>query len=234
MSYVHEWFGDWFDRHKQRHPRADWPTPEESPEFFRGWTALFVRAGVTEGEADEASGLLMAAPPRFAGEHPQATVDTARIVRARRDADDRPPDLSCRESAEAASRDCDDCGGRTGLASRYRRHSRGTADARGHARPEVVVFHCRCALGRWVKAAHARQPELSGRIPDLADHPFLWGHEYRSRPDTPAVPPPPPPPPSRADRLPPLEAPAPTVGEVDGRLVRRQGGQVQVQEAPIS
>jgi hypothetical protein len=76
--------------------------------------------------------------------------------------DDREP--TERDRLYWQHRDCE-CGG-MGLTRRWRRAS-GVKD-------HSVTFFCRCEAGRWVKARHEAGPPAAGRIPDLADYPWLW------------------------------------------------------------
>jgi hypothetical protein len=77
--------------------------------------------------------------------------------------DDR--ELTERDRLFWQHRNCE-CGG-MGLARRYRR-------APGVVVGRSIILFCRCAAGRWVKARHEEGPPAAGRVPDLADYPWLW------------------------------------------------------------
>lgn len=182
MARVENWFGDWFDRHAQRHPRADWPRVDQKPEFYRGWIGNFVLHGVAEDVADEASVRLMADPPAHLGDHPKATLDLAKAIYRERTAAGKASTPGSREEADRASRECEDCGGH-GLTVRWRKYSAGTIDEHGKVRQPQINLYCRCSLGRWLMANHRETaPEILRRIHDLQAHPWLWGPEYREPP----------------------------------------------------
>lgn len=177
-----EWFGFWIDRHMERHPREDWPNPAEARNFWQGWLGNFVLHGVTEDVADEASARLMADPPRFLGEHPKAVLDACRAIFRERSEAGRGGDPNSREAAELASRDCRDCVGQ-GLTVRYRKLSAGTVDGQGRPHSPAITLYCTCGMGRFLEKVHRdKHPDIRKRIYDLADHPFLWGDEYREPP----------------------------------------------------
>jgi hypothetical protein len=165
MARVEEWFGEWLERHARRHPRDDWPPPGD--DLYRGWIGNFVLHGVVEDVAEEASVRLMAAPPRWLGEHVQATLDAARAIFRERAERQAGHDPSSRESALLASRDCPDCGG-GGLAVRWRHRSAGPGVL------PAIVLYCTCPHGRWLERTHREHaPDVRRRLHDLADHPWL-------------------------------------------------------------
>lgn len=164
---VSEWFSGFVDRHVKRHPRADWPSPADAPEFFAGWQGNFVLHGVTEDVADEASTQLMADPPRFLGEHVPALLNEARKLFRERAESGQGQATDSREAAILASRDCPDCGGH-GLTTRFRHKS--ASDGKG---PSIKLY-CLCPSGRWLENNHARHaPDVRRRMYDLAEHPWL-------------------------------------------------------------
>lgn len=180
MARVDEWFGDWLGLHLTVHPREDWPDPDDAREFYAAWRKAFVLNGLSREDADDATDRMAAAPPRFVAEHLPAILAAARAACAERAAagQGHPPDT--REAAEAAARGCEDCGGQ-GLAVRWRRRSA------GHPHGPTVALYCRCPMGRWLEQSHrGRSPEVRRRLLDLADHPWLWGDEFRAPPLDPA------------------------------------------------
>lgn len=167
MATVDSWFRRFAERHVERVPREDWPAP--GSEFWAVVKAALVRHGVEEYVADEASRIMAEGEPVFPDRFVAALLATVRQVWKSSEVAVA-GEGGGRESAERASRDCDDCGGR-GLATRFRHESRAPG------RPEAVVFYCLCPFGRWVENAHRTGDESSRearrRIPDLADVPEL-------------------------------------------------------------
>lgn len=183
---VVDWFWEWAGRHKKRFPRGDWPPFEDV--FWAELLRLFVARGVAEEVAEEASQILFESPPKFPDAHPGAL-----LARAREIWKARPPEFAAandRDAAHHASRECDDCRGE-GVTLRYRRRSRGTPGRDGRPVQPTVTCYCTCPMGRWVEKAHReRSPDVRKRHHDLADFPWLRGHEYRRPGDGPAPDPP--------------------------------------------
>lgn len=170
---VEQWFGKWFDRHAERHPRADWPRVEESADFYRGWIGNFVKIGATEEVAEEASVRLMADPPDHLSGHIPSMIALVKSVFRERAERGLGADPNSRESAERASLRCPDCGGQ-GLTLRWRRLSVGQLDSTGKPLAPSIVLYCTCPLGRWFERSHrASSPDVRKRIYDLAEHPWL-------------------------------------------------------------
>lgn len=175
---VADWFLGFVDRHFDRHPRPDWPRNRPradggNPEFYSGWLGNFIRHGITEDAADEASMRLMADPPDYAERHIPALIKLCRTIYHERAESGEGHATDSREAALLASRDCADCVG-GGLTVRWRRRSPGDLDARGNTPAASIVLYCVCPLGRWIERAHRKDaPDVRKRLLDLADHGFL-------------------------------------------------------------
>lgn len=179
MAKVEEWFPTFAVRLIERIPRPDWPV--SGSEYWDTLKESFVRHGVQEAEADQATSLLAEEPPKYVSQFIHEILAKVRALWASNQVTPEAPNE--REAAARLSADCDDCGGGVGLTVRFRKASRGGVDSQGRPLPDRVVFYCRCALGRWVERNHrTRSPEIRQRIHDLQDHPGLWGHEYRHAP----------------------------------------------------
>ena len=205
MSFTDEEFVSWAVAHHARHPFARLPKPEGPQLVF--WRTL-KKALEVRGVRDlklltAASERLFREPPKRAGDHNETLVnfylEAARAagLPGAGAADDT------REAAEAASRDCERCGG-TGLATVYRRapegplcnHCRQPVDAdlvcrrcRPSARPvpASVSAHCGCRMGRWVRRRQLLTcREAHDRTPDLVD--VLEGRSKCWRHDPPEAP----------------------------------------------
>ncbi len=106
---VESWFWTFVRKHIARSGRQDFPPPstENGAEFFGNWRSAFVRNGLTQDEAEQAS-QIVCERDRFPGQHLEALLDAARDIRrlvatpnADKDAD----------AAWRASRGCRHCGG---------------------------------------------------------------------------------------------------------------------------
>lgn len=181
-----DWYPDWIAAHTGRFPRGDWP--DSGAEFWDTLRHVFVTKGVTREVADAASKLLFEDPPQFATDHPKAL-----LVKIREVWKTAPAEVAAfndRDSAYRASRDCDDCRG-DGLTLRWRWRSLGTVDSQGRPHLPFVMLYCTCPMGRFAEKVHrAKAPEIRKRIYDLADYPWLRGHEYRRPHDGPPPEPP--------------------------------------------
>ncbi len=173
MAQVESWFWSFVTRHMERVPRADWPSVDG--EYWPTFRSELITSGVTEDVAHAASRKLVPRPFGHMDGHIKAFLEQVKAVWT--ESEVAPDD---RDAAEKSSRDCSDCHG-NGLTFRRRRLSA------GHPHGDRVVFYCRCAFGRWLERAHREGHESARearrRIHDLADHPFLWGDEYRYTPD---------------------------------------------------
>lgn len=173
MAKVDDWFFLFMQKHMARHPREDWPdhTTTAGEQFWVGWRSLFVKHGITEAIADEASTILMADPPKFVADHPPAMVKLCqRLFREAQAAGGG--DLTAREGALVASRDCWDCQGQ-GLTIRYRHKS-------GEPGRRTITLYCLCPYGRFLERSHAASsPDVRRRIYDLADYSWLQGQDCR-------------------------------------------------------
>jgi hypothetical protein len=180
MAKVESWFDRWAARHVERHPHPDWPPPDS--EFWGTFKQVFIKHGVSEDVADEASRALAEDPPAHLSGHLSALLKAVRAAwdaRRRAQQGGAPDD---RREAELASRNCDDCGG-VGVTHRWRRKSVGGVDSEGRPLLPYILLYCRCPMGRWVEQRHREDsPEIRRRLYDLDDHPWLWGEEYRDPP----------------------------------------------------
>ena len=195
MALVKEWISGFLKRHKALFGPNDWPSGEDA-EDARKWVGMWITAfatrQVTEPEADEASCLLGPSPPNFRREHLPAVLAMVDDLRKRRGGSNGAvPDS--REAAEQASRHCDDCGGRSGLTTRYH-----PAPDPANRIPATVQGYCGCPFGRWVKRQHAdHNPEYLRCFVDVVDEqhkPVWWlreplrghsfgGYRYDREPD---------------------------------------------------
>lgn len=184
---IERWFYDWLGGHRKRHHAFPLPEPDsdDGAEVYESWIAAFRHRGIMdEGVATEASRRLVGETIRFPREHFPRLVEVAvGIYRERQPVASASNDPgSDRKAAETASRDCPECQG-SGVAIRHRRLSLGTADSEGRPRTPHILLYCRCPLGRWFEAAHRKTaPDVRRRMYDLAEHPWLWGDEYREPP----------------------------------------------------
>jgi hypothetical protein len=178
---VEDWFGRWFERHAERHPRADWPRPSEAREFWRGWIGNFARHGMTEDVADEASRRLMADPPKFLGEHVPALLNEAKAIWREQAERGAGRDPNSREAALDASRGCPECGGCGQTSRRFAAESLSGGVV-------SLGLTCVCPYGRWLAAARQKSEDRSWRDGlNLAEHPELWNPEI-DYPNWPAKP----------------------------------------------
>lgn len=167
---VEPWFAKFKVLLMAQAPRSDWP--EGRAEFWEYLQRSLAQAGpMTFDLAREALDRVQLKGLPFNLERlPKMLFDELQdIFKARNIVK---PVADSRDDAERLSLDCDDCGGKTGLATRYRRKSRGPGVA------PTVQLYCRCPMGRWLERAHREGLEESRairrRIPDLLDHPDFW------------------------------------------------------------
>jgi hypothetical protein len=184
---IADWFDGWL--HDALAVFSDGRLPAETSEeglrFFGSWRSNFVLHGLTDRDvADAVADRVAALPRRGSAEYLPLLLDAARAIYRERAESGAGRDPSTREAAELASKDCYDCGG-GGLAVRWRQKSA------GHPAGPAITLYCTCPMGRWIERAHReRSPEVRRRMCDLADHPWLRGHEYRTPPLDPAYRPP--------------------------------------------
>jgi hypothetical protein len=169
---VHAWFKNWLRDHRARHPGAKLPDTESEMGqiFFRGWTNAILTSGIHDRETwDAASEALMAEDVRPA-QHFARLVALAKDRTTPRPAAPGAPEPlpSTREAAEAASRECEHCGGGGWMTVVYSRSeaTRSATNPTSKIPPSVSAF-CGCAHGRFLKRSQAA--DLVRRIPDLAD-----------------------------------------------------------------
>ena len=114
--------------------------------------------------ATVASERLVFEPAKSRALHWQTLLDYARDAVRSRAGSEQSRDLSTREGAEAASRNCERCDG-NGLAVVWA----SWPDPSGKT-PERTTAYCVCALGRLVEQRHRKHsPDLRRRMPDLTD-----------------------------------------------------------------
>jgi hypothetical protein len=184
---IADWFDDWLPDALAVFADGRLPDPAavEGIPFYRSWRSNFVLHGLTDRDvADAVADRVAALPRRGNSEYLPLLLDAARAIYRERAESGAGRDPSSREAAELASKDCDDCGG-GGLAVRWRQKSAVPG------KPPTIALYCTCPMGRWIERAHReRSPEVRRRMCDLADHPWLRGHEYRTPPLDPAYRPP--------------------------------------------
>lgn len=157
---VSEWFDAFSLRHQERLPRSDWPS--QDGEFWATWQSAFVKNGVSEPEADDASRSLAASPPRFPDAQLSALLEAVRTNRAMSQATDAGVGFDAIRKANA---NCPTCCG-NGLLSRRVATER-FPDGRGQS------FTCDCGAGLYLRACYANDKDLKGRVPSIADYPHL-------------------------------------------------------------
>lgn len=154
---VESWFWPFVKRHIARSGRQDFPPPtsENGGEFFRNWRSAFIRHGLTEDDANQASAIVCERD-HFVGSHLQALLDAARDIRRLAETPGADKDV---DSARKASWNCRHCGG-NGWAS-FPVHL-----IYGEPLPPRLVKHgncqasltCVCPLGRFI---HSRNESAS-------------------------------------------------------------------------
>lgn len=168
---VDAWFYPFVKRHMERMPRNDYAPP--GSEFWETIKHAFIKKGVTETVADEASRNLVMTGTVFPDNLCRALLEQVELVWA---CSEVAPDVGDdRKAAEDASRSCEDCQG-NGFAIRWRQHPE-------EGKPHHMYFYCWCALGRWIERNHReKQPQTRKRFHDLLDYPQLRGEQYRQPP----------------------------------------------------
>jgi hypothetical protein len=186
-----EWFPEFVQKLIDGVPRQDWPDIDS--EFWRIMERAFARDGISEFEAFEALDAVAPRPPMYLDRWTESLLIEVRRIREQ----SRPPGERDRDSVRAECRQCAECGGE-GLTSRagWRRYplndDGSRRDPAGHW--VTVSCYCPCNAGRWIKAQHAGDESLRGRIidlterPDLAKNPRTIPREYLPPPSQPPKP----------------------------------------------
>lgn len=197
---VAAWFEKWAAFHRDVCPREDWGDLGKERYYWDNVKLQFVRRGIHDlAVAVEASRRVSVLELKKKGDHlAKLTESAVEIYRERREAHDPASGVPrTRADAELEAAGCLDCGGRSGIASRYV-HAGLVGRFRtagGHPIPfgHPVAMYCCCALGRWMRVAEAeadegpsrgRKPWEEGkarvdkslrvvRLPDLAAYPDL-------------------------------------------------------------
>lgn len=170
---VKEWLAGFLIGHISRHPGA-WPAPD-SPDDRRMWSTwlrALIEINASRDEAEQASDLMGDEPIQ---DQPGVAVDIIQGLRRQAQAASKQQALAAdRDTARAASWDCPHCRGE-GQVVVYDHRFDGSPSAmldctvRGEVTqrpfPMVVVAHCVCPHGRWLRSKVDR--DLLGRIPDL-------------------------------------------------------------------
>lgn len=207
---VDDWFEKWVAYHCEVNPREDWESTRRSPFFWGNFKVQLRQTGVHDMDvAIEASNRVSAEQLRSKADHVRKVLDAAREIYAERRAafDPMAGVAKDKDAAREEAKGCLDCGGDSGVASRYihREFDGRFKTAAGHPLPigSVVSFYCACAMGRWMRVAEvaeeeprwgkgkedkkAAKPHSSARrLPDLAAYPAMirsmqsWDQE---RPD---------------------------------------------------
>lgn len=171
---------DWIDRFLRKFYRrlrpAEWPEPEtdEYDDLRDDWIEALGRRDVAEADADAALRRLREDPPQWSRELLPKLLRAIDCVRAERRAEGAATD---RDAAREASRGCEYCGGDGTLHVFHPRYDGGRviwmesegpgAEVIRKPFPAVVVAHCTCAAGRWMRRS-IKDLEMLRRIPDLA------------------------------------------------------------------
>ncbi len=162
-------WGRFFMEHKARHPLMGHPhisDPINGIALYRTIGRELDSRRIDYEAATAASDRMIFAPASSRGKHWQTLLDYAsEAMRAGgRGGHSTSCDLSTREGAEAASRECKRCSG-NGLVPVW--HPKPDPSKRT---PETVGAYCVCALGRWIERNHSRLcPDVRKQMPDLAD-----------------------------------------------------------------
>jgi hypothetical protein len=171
-----EWLDGFLKKFVRRLRPPEWPEPgtDEYTDYRDDWAYALQSHNVTEEEANEVLMRLRQDPPQWLREHLPKFLACVTAIRQERAAKGRADD---RDTAQAASRDCQHCDG-GGFARVYYPEYRGNPAEelpvmeRGEVVrrliPVAVSAHCVCALGRWMRSK-IRELDLLARIPDLAD-----------------------------------------------------------------
>jgi hypothetical protein len=166
-------------------PRPDWP---EAGGFWDEMEFAVAAAGpeakLTLANAQEAARRLVVQGFPYPDKLTKGLLEALHELWKAQDAATRGGPAGSREEALAASRGCQDCGGKEGVVVRYRHASIGQAHEGRTVEPTVRLL-CLCPLGRWMEAtlrsggvtkdaeAQAEAKAARKRMHDLADHPNL-------------------------------------------------------------
>jgi hypothetical protein len=158
-------FHEWLEIHKARHTLTRLPSSEGvTGKWYYGlWLKRFNEMGADVPALQEASEKLADEPPKQGKDHwPLLRGLVADVLRSRGLA---VGDATTRETAEAASKECERCGG-GGLTTVW--HPEPAYELK---RPETVSATCACPMGRWVRRrwAELKQDDLIRRTPDWTD-----------------------------------------------------------------
>lgn len=166
---VENWFWSFIRKHIARSGRGDFPpvTNENGVEFFSNWRSAFIRHGLTEDDANQASSIVCERD-LFPGMHLQAILDAARDLRRLAEMPNADRDI---DSARKASWGCKHCGGNgwatfpvhliygEPLPPRLERH--------GNSR---AALFCVCPLGRFFKSRNdSASPDKQAKAGSLDD-----------------------------------------------------------------
>lgn len=155
MSRMTDWFADWVEEHRARHPGAFLPDPstDDGREHYATWLVNLRRRGVMDRD------VLTLASQYLAGEvlksprdHLPTLIKLAVDIYKQRQVETgaaETSDPNSRETAERESRGCLGCGG-IGLATVW------------SSRPDPIDRQCNttagycddCAMGRWLELSH--------------------------------------------------------------------------------
>lgn len=158
MAKSDAWFGRWVVKHIAQNPRPDWPAP--GSEYWAGLQTTFLRHGVTETVANEATLDMHATGLDYLSNHTPRLLEIIKHIWASSEVSGSCP--ADRDSAAEQSRGCIDCGGGTGLTIRYRHGSLTKTSGR------TITLYCDCPLGRWTERSHSEKAkDIHKRVYDL-------------------------------------------------------------------
>lgn len=152
---MNEWFPEWVEVHRTRHPGAFLPSydTEEGRIYFDAWRVNLKSRGIMDRDVlDAASAMLAGEVLKSPRDHLPTLIRLAVDIYKQRQAAAGAPtasDPTGRESAERESRNCPSCGG-NGLATAWRP----TPDPE-RREPATVAGYCDdCPFGRWLEETH--------------------------------------------------------------------------------
>jgi hypothetical protein len=151
-----EWFPAWLGRHIGRHPLAGLPDMAKRPLYYEQWRDDFVKYGVTEQAADDASKALVAAK-YSKNQHFNALLG---MIRKAKFAGGGP-----REQAMADSKSCPECFGE------------GYASVTDRDTKYRFAAYCICPYGTWRLRKAQREAKPGTAFIDLAS--IRNGQTYR-------------------------------------------------------
>lgn len=165
---VIDWFEKFYEDHRKRHPRHDWPKYDVSDAFIEAWIAQFTMLGVTQEDADLVSVQSTAEDISFLNEHLPTFINLVKGLHSSRREEHVQDQARTREEAVVISSDCPEC---EGIGRAIRKY---TIPDRYNTEFDGSLF-CRCSLGRFDENQYREEwPDERARRDDLQAHPELW------------------------------------------------------------